>query len=126
MASLIQQLLPCMNFIVPVCSMMFNAAVSLDGSGEFISIGAAVAAAPNNSKSRFYINVKPGIYSEHIEIESHKTFIALIGDNNAATTVIVDNRTNGTGFGTSQSATVGKLELPTVFFFFFFFCVSML
>lgn len=81
--------------------MMFNAAVSLDGSGEFISIGAAVAA---DSKSRFYMNVKPGIYREHIEIESHKTFIALIGDNNAATTVIVDNRINGTGFGTSQNS----------------------
>ncbi|XP_022143502.1 pectinesterase-like [Momordica charantia] len=83
---------------------VFNATVSLDGSGDFKSIGAAISAAPDNSNSRFYIRIKSGTYNEHIEVESQKTFITLIGDN-AATTVIVDNRSNGTGFGTSQSAT---------------------
>lgn len=99
-----------LDLFIPVCSIVFNATVSLDGSGDFKSIGAAISAAPDNSNSRFYIRIKSGTYNEHIEVESQKTFITLIGDN-AATTVIVDSRSNGTGFGTSQSATFGKLEL---------------
>ncbi|XP_038895889.1 putative pectinesterase/pectinesterase inhibitor 22 [Benincasa hispida] len=90
-----------MNF---VDSFTFNTVVSLDGTGNFRSINAAIAAAPSNRKSRFYIHVKPGIYKEHVEIEKKKTFIALIGDN-AANTIIVDSRSHATGFNTFQSAT---------------------
>lgn len=89
-------------------SFMFNTTVSLDGKGNFVNVGDAIAAAPNFSTTRFYIRVKPGIYNEHIEIPTQKTFISLIGDD-ASTTIIVNNRSNGTGFSTATSATLSKL-----------------
>ncbi|KAG6584281.1 putative pectinesterase/pectinesterase inhibitor 39, partial [Cucurbita argyrosperma subsp. sororia] len=82
----------------------YNATVSLDGKGDYTTIGAAIAAAPNNSDSRFIIHVKPGMYFEYIKIESSKTFITLKGDD-ASTTTIVGNRSQATGFGTADSAT---------------------
>lgn len=95
----------------------YNATVSLDGKGDYTTIGAAIAAAPNNSDSRFIIHVKPGMYFEYIKIESSKTFITLKGDD-ASTTTIVGNRSQATGFGTSDSATFGKLAVVTFFTFF--------
>ncbi|XP_022952993.1 probable pectinesterase/pectinesterase inhibitor 7 [Cucurbita moschata] len=93
------------NVLALVDSIRFNAVVSLDGSGDFKSISEAIAAAPNNSNTRFYIRVTPGIYRGHLEIPPAKKFIALIGDS-ALTTIIVDNRSHGTGFKTSESATL--------------------
>ncbi|XP_022148123.1 probable pectinesterase/pectinesterase inhibitor 39 [Momordica charantia] len=86
------------------CLITFNATVSLDGSGDYVHISDAIAAAPNNGSIRFYIHVKPGIYKEHIEVPELKTFISLIGDD-ASTTVIVDDRSNHAGFSTTSSAT---------------------
>ncbi|XP_022150332.1 probable pectinesterase/pectinesterase inhibitor 39 [Momordica charantia] len=84
---------------------MFNATVSPDGSGNFVRVSDAIAAAPNFSTTRFYIHVKPGIYKEHVEVPVQKTFIALIGED-ASTTIIVDNRSNGSGFSTQTTATL--------------------
>ncbi|XP_022952377.1 probable pectinesterase/pectinesterase inhibitor 7 isoform X1 [Cucurbita moschata] len=94
-----------LNFLAVVDSTHFNATVALDGTGNFKSITDAIAAAPNNSNTRFYIRVSPGIYHEHLEIASAKKFIALIGENEF-TTIIVDNRSNAGGFRTSESATM--------------------
>ncbi|CAK9308721.1 unnamed protein product [Citrullus colocynthis] len=82
--------------------------LSLDGTGNFVKINDAIAAAPNFSTRRFYIHVKPGTYHEIIIVSSQKTFIALIGDD-ASTTIIVSNRSNATGFSTASSATLSKL-----------------
>lgn len=86
----------------------YNCTVSLDGTGNFVKINDAIAAAPNFSTRRFYIHVKPGTYHEIIIVPSQKTFIALIGDD-ASTTIIVSNRSNATGFSTASSATLSKL-----------------
>lgn len=102
------------NSLVLIDSINFNATVSLNGSGDFNSINDAIAAAPNHSNTRFYIHVSPGTYNERLEIPSAKKFIALIGDN-AFTTIIVDNRSNGTGFKTNNSATLSKLFLSNFF-----------
>ncbi|TYJ99208.1 putative pectinesterase/pectinesterase inhibitor 47 [Cucumis melo var. makuwa] len=88
-----------------VHSISFNLTVSLDGSGNFKRISDAIVAAPNNSNTRFYIHVAPGTYHEAIQIPKAKKFIALIGDD-AFTTIIIDNRSNGTGFKTNNSATL--------------------
>ncbi|XP_022952744.1 pectinesterase 2-like [Cucurbita moschata] len=93
------------NILAHVDHIRFNAVVSLDGSGDFKSISEAIAAAPDNSNTRFYIRVSPGTYRGHLEIPPNKKFIALIGDN-ALTTIIVDNRSHGTGFSTTDSATL--------------------
>ncbi|XP_050945484.1 probable pectinesterase/pectinesterase inhibitor 39 [Cucumis melo] len=79
--------------------------LSLDGTGNFVKVNDAIAAAPNFSMTRFYIHVKPGTYQEIIEVPSEKTFIALIGDD-SSTTIIVNNRSNGTGSSTASSATL--------------------
>ncbi|KAA0055287.1 putative pectinesterase/pectinesterase inhibitor 41 [Cucumis melo var. makuwa] len=94
------------NLVPFIHSFTFNATVSLDGSmNDFKTIAAAIAAAPDNSNTRFYIRVTPGTYHERLQIPPTKTFIALIGDN-ALTTIIVDDRSNARGFKTSDSATL--------------------
>lgn len=112
--------LSCMNFfVVGHGNTVFNATVSLDGSGDYKTIKDAIAAAPDNSITRFYIHVMAGTYNEHVEIPSTKTFVALIGDD-ASTTIIVDNRSNRIGFKTFHSATFSKFwSYPFSFFFSF-------
>lgn len=70
------------NLVISVHCINFNVSVSLDGSKDFGSINDdAIAAAPDNSNTRFYIRVTPGTYHERLQIPTSKTFIALIGDN---------------------------------------------
>ena len=88
----------------------FDVTVSLDGTGNYVKISDAIAAAPNFSTKRFSIHVKLGTYKELIEVPPSKTFIALIGDD-ASTTIIVDDRSNGTGSTTATSATLSKLQI---------------
>ncbi|CAL5350617.1 unnamed protein product [Camellia sinensis] len=88
-------------------NIIFNATVAQDGSGNYRRINDAIAAAPMHISvtNRYYIRVKPGVYSEYVAVGEDKTNIALIGDD-AATTKITGNRSNATGFGTTQSATM--------------------
>ncbi|KAH7864749.1 hypothetical protein Vadar_033391 [Vaccinium darrowii] len=70
----------------------FNSTVAKDGSGDYTTLTAAIAAAPVGSESMYYIHIKPGVYKdEYVTIESDKTNIALIGDD-ASTTIITGNR----------------------------------
>ncbi|CAL5422092.1 unnamed protein product [Camellia sinensis] len=88
-------------------NIIFNATVAQDGSGNYRRINDAIVAAPMHISvtNRYYIRVKPGVYSEYVVVGEDKTNIALIGDD-AATTKITGNRSNATGFGTTQSATM--------------------
>ncbi|CAL5350621.1 unnamed protein product [Camellia sinensis] len=88
-------------------NIIFNATVAQDGSANYRRINDAIAAAPMHISvtNRYYIRVKPGVYSEYVAVGEDKTNIALIGDD-AATTKITGNRSNATGFGTTQSATM--------------------
>ncbi|KAL7169766.1 hypothetical protein ACSBR2_034742 [Camellia fascicularis] len=81
--------------------------VAQDGSGNYRRINDAIAAAPMHISviNRYYICVKSGVYSEYVVVGENKTNIALI-DDDAATTKITGNRSNATGFGTLQSATM--------------------
>ncbi|XP_034685398.1 pectinesterase-like [Vitis riparia] len=57
-----------------------NAVVALDGSGQYKSIGAALAAYPKNLNGRYVIYVKAGIYDEYITIEKNLVNIFMYGD----------------------------------------------
>ncbi|KAF5937334.1 hypothetical protein HYC85_024840 [Camellia sinensis] len=69
----------------------YNLVVAKDGSGNFTTIGEAVAAAPNSSETRFVIYVKGGAYYENVEVERKKTKLMLVGDG-IGKTLVKDNR----------------------------------
>uniref|UniRef100_A0A0E0L8W2 pectinesterase n=1 Tax=Oryza punctata TaxID=4537 RepID=A0A0E0L8W2_ORYPU len=80
--------------------------VAKDGSGDYRTVGEAVAAAPNNSATRTVIRVKAGTYEENVEVPPYKTNIALVGDGRDAT-VITGSRSAADGWTTFRSATFG-------------------
>ncbi|KAJ1381484.1 Pectinesterase, catalytic [Sesbania bispinosa] len=81
--------------------------VSLDGTGNFTSIGDAVSAAPNNTKPQdgyFLIYAKEGNYEEYVIIPSQKKNILLIGDG-INKTCITGNHSVVDGWTTFNSST---------------------
>ncbi|TQD76072.1 hypothetical protein C1H46_038384 [Malus baccata] len=81
-----------------------NFVVSHDGSGDFKLISDAIAAAPDHSRQYFVIFVKRGVYYEYVNIDAKKSNLVLVGEG-MDNTIISGNRSNGTGWGTSDSAT---------------------
>ncbi|KAK8941753.1 putative pectinesterase/pectinesterase inhibitor 12 [Platanthera guangdongensis] len=79
--------------------------VAADGSGNFRTVGEAVAVARNNSEDRTIIIVRAGVYEENVEIPLNKTNIALLGEGSNVT-FIRGNRSVGDGWTTFRSATV--------------------
>lgn len=92
-----------------------NIVVAKDGTGNFTTIGDAIAAAPNKSKTRFIIYIKAGAYFENVEVNKSKTNLMFIGDG-IGKTVIKANRSVAQNFTTFRSATLGM----HLFFFYFF------
>uniref|UniRef100_A0A804R283 pectinesterase n=1 Tax=Zea mays TaxID=4577 RepID=A0A804R283_MAIZE len=80
--------------------------VAKDGTGNFRTVGEAVAAAPNNSEARTVIRVKAGTYEENVEVLPYKKNIALVGEGRD-TTVITGSRSAADGWTTFRSATFG-------------------
>ncbi|KAG0476889.1 hypothetical protein HPP92_013730 [Vanilla planifolia] len=60
--------------------LMPDLVVAKDGSGNFTTVGEAVAAAPNNSATRFVIYIKEGGYFENVEVGKNKINMIWIGD----------------------------------------------
>ncbi|CBI36883.3 unnamed protein product, partial [Vitis vinifera] len=83
----------------------YNLTVAKDGSGDFTTIGEAIAAAPNSSTTRFVIHIKAGAYFEYLDIARSKTMLMLVGDG-LENTYIKGNRSVGGGWTTFQSGTV--------------------
>lgn len=83
----------------------FNLVVAKDGSGNFTTVGEAVAAAPNSSTTRFVIYIKAGAYFENVEIERAKANLMFIGDG-IGKTLIKGDRNVVDGWTTFRSATV--------------------
>ncbi|XP_056176694.1 pectinesterase-like [Syzygium oleosum] len=86
---------------------MFDLVVAKDGSGNFTSINDAVAAAPSNSKIRFVIYIKEGVYLEYVMVNTTKTNHMFVGDG-IGKTWIKGNRNYVDGWNTYRSATVSK------------------
>jgi pectin methylesterase-like acyl-CoA thioesterase len=70
--------------------------VAKDGSGNYITIQAAINAIPNNSTTSQVIFIKKGTYTEKVEIPSTKTHLVLIGED-VNTTIIVYGDYSGSG-----------------------------
>lgn len=84
--------------------------VNPDGSGNFNTINAAVAAAPNKtdgSKGYFVIYVVAGVYNEYVILDNNKRYIMMIGDG-IGNTIITGNRNVDDGWTTFNSATFSK------------------
>lgn len=102
-----------------------NVVVAADGSGNYRTVSAAVAAAPERSTRRYIIRIKAGVYRENVEVPKKKSNIMFVGDGRA-NTIITGSRNVVDGSTTFHSATVG--EFPFFFhshllfipFFYFF------
>lgn len=84
-----------------------NAVVAADGSGDYTTVGKAVAAAPVKSKTRWVIRIKKGRYVENVEVPKKKTNLMFIGDGRK-TTIITGSRNVVDGSTTFRSATLGE------------------
>ncbi|KAH6821420.1 pectin methylesterase 3 [Perilla frutescens var. hirtella] len=79
--------------------------VAADGSGNYRTVAAAVAAAPSGSSRRYVIRIKAGVYRENVEIPRAKTNLMFVGDGRT-TTIITGSRNVIDGSTTFNSATV--------------------
>ncbi|XP_056171633.1 pectinesterase-like isoform X2 [Syzygium oleosum] len=92
----------------PVSAIKYNVTVAQDGTGNFTTVSAAVAAAPNASTTRFVIYIKAGAYFENVEVDSKKPMIMFLGDG-IGKTWIKGNRSVVDGWTTFRSATVAAV-----------------
>jgi len=81
--------------------------VAADGSGNYKTVSAAVAAAPKKSSKRYIIRIKAGVYRENVDVPKDKTNIMFMGDGRK-TTIITASRNVVDGSTTFNSATVGE------------------
>ena len=88
-------------------SVVANLVVAQDGSGNYKTIGEALDVASKRARSgRFVIHIKKGLYKEYLVIGTNLKNIMLVGDG-MQSTIITGSRSNGGGFTTFNSATVG-------------------
>ncbi|WOL08510.1 hypothetical protein Cni_G17263 [Canna indica] len=85
-------------------TMVANAVVAQDGSGNYTTVSEAVEAAPAKSARRYVIYVKKGVYMENVEIKKKKWNLVLVGDG-IGQTIISGNRSVVDGWTTYRSAT---------------------
>ncbi|MBA0720414.1 hypothetical protein Golax_008036 [Gossypium laxum] len=82
--------------------------VAKDGSGNYKTLGEAVAAAPDKSKTRYIIHVKKGTYKENVEIGANKKNLMIVGDG-MNSTIITGSLNVIDGSTTFKSATVAAV-----------------
>ncbi|KAK4838400.1 hypothetical protein QYF36_013446 [Acer negundo] len=82
-----------------------NVVVAADGSGNFKTVAAAVAAAPEGSSKRYVIRIKAGVYRENVEVTKKKKNIMFMGEGRSKT-IITASRNVVDGSTTFNSATV--------------------
>ena len=85
-----------------------NVVVAQDGSGNYKTVKDAIASVPKNSKTRYVIHVKKGIYKENVEIGKSQKNLMMVGDG-MNSTVITGSLNVIDGSTTFKSATVGKV-----------------
>ncbi|KAJ6348005.1 hypothetical protein OIU76_004490 [Salix suchowensis] len=84
--------------------------VAADGSGNYKTVAAAVAAAPKKSSTRYIIRIKAGVYRENVDVTKEMTNIMFMGDGRK-TTIITASRNVVDGSTTFNSATVGESDI---------------
>lgn len=85
-----------------------NVVVAADGSGDFTTVSAAVAAAPSGSTSRYVIRIAAGVYRENVDIPSGKRNLMFLGSGRTST-IITGSRSVVGGSTTFNSATVAAV-----------------
>ncbi|QKG55601.1 hypothetical protein GKZ68_02480 [Hymenobacter sp. BRD128] len=89
----------------------YNLTVAQDGSGDYRTVQAAVAAVPDGRTAVFTIYIKDGIYSEKVTVPASKPFVQLVGQS-VANTILTwhdDNKTpdgRGGTLGTGGSGSI--------------------
>lgn len=73
----------------------YHAIVAADGSGDYKTVGEAIAAAPTGLTSPWRILVKSGDYEEHIVIPADKPYIHLIGQDKSNTAIRLKHNHGG-------------------------------
>lgn len=80
-----------------------NAMVAKDGSGQFKTINAALAAYPKNLRGRYVIYVKAGVYNEYITVTKDQVNVFMYGDE-PRKIIITGNKNYRNGVSTYQTA----------------------
>ncbi|MGQ4388205.1 pectinesterase family protein [Streptomyces sp. SAS_270] len=83
--------------------------VASDGSGNYTTIQAAIAAAPSGA----IINIKPGTYRGQVSVPSGKPGITLQGTTGTATDIVITGNAPASTAGTAGSATVLNMAKNT-------------
>lgn len=85
--------------------------VAKDGSGDFMSVQAAIDAVPDGTPAT--IRIRPGVYREVVRVPAAKTHLTMFGVTGDPADVVIDFdnasgtlKPDGTPFGTTGSATV--------------------
>ncbi|KAM7275954.1 hypothetical protein ACFE04_017820 [Oxalis oulophora] len=84
--------------------------VAADGSGDYKTIGEAIALVPKKGKERFVIHVKEGVYIENVNMDKSKWNVMMTGDGKTKTIISGSlNFIDGTPtFSTATFAVAGK------------------
>uniref|UniRef100_J3MZR7 Pectinesterase n=1 Tax=Oryza brachyantha TaxID=4533 RepID=J3MZR7_ORYBR len=87
-----------------------DAVVAADGSGNYTTIAAVVAAVPLKSTKRYVIHIKKGIYNEAVTIGKGVRNLTLLGDGMGATIISAHQSVGGGGGGltTFKTATLSN------------------
>lgn len=84
-----------------------NVIVAQDGSGQFKTIGEALASYPKNQQGRFVIYVKAGVYDEYVTVTKKQVDVFMYGDG-ADKTIVTGSKSYATKTSTFQTAPFGK------------------
>ncbi|KAA8523719.1 hypothetical protein F0562_010142 [Nyssa sinensis] len=85
-----------------------NVVVAQDRSGNYRTVGEAVASAPDKSKNRYVIYVKRGTYKENVEVGKKKKNVMIVGDG-MNLTIITGSLNVVDGSTTFRSATLAAV-----------------
>ncbi|XP_038875879.1 LOW QUALITY PROTEIN: pectinesterase-like [Benincasa hispida] len=85
-----------------------NAVVAKDGSGQYKSIGAALAAYPKALRGRYVIYVKAGIYDEYITVTKDMKNVFMYGDG-PRKTIVTGRKNNRDGITTQNTASFSAI-----------------
>lgn len=95
---------------------LYDAIVAKDGTGDFLTVQAAVNAAPAGRAKPYLIFIKNGRYKEHVNIPQNKPYLHFIGQDRDKTVILNDALSGGdTSVGTDAGATI-TVKANDIFF----------